>query len=375
MKTIFDSCSPRQKVLEGKEEFVVNLSKLPSLDEQGAREFLDSNVITSGMNELAQNVFRRVSGEPSSGIFKLTESMGGGKTQSLIFLGVLSRFPELVGSAGFKSTPTVPKGIEVVSFTGRDTDQVVWNSLAKALGHDAFDEGTTPSESQWADRLKGRKAVILLDELSFYLVNATTRGSVEEGNRFAVQTGQALTNLFGAVRDYEECSQVALVVSDLQKDWEQGEEKLSQIMKSNALLGSAVQSTDNEMSKGAVSISPVDNSKGELYDILRKRLFSGIDTSESHIAAVTAAYRAALKAGKDAGLITQPLNEIENQLTESYPFHFSTKQLIEGFNSNPGFQKTRDAIRLMAYIVRSLWKNQDDRISLASYLSSLTRFQ
>ncbi len=35
--------------------------------------------------------------------------------------------------------------------------------------------------------------------------------------------------------------------------------------------------------------------------------------------------------------------------------HFSTKKLIGSFNDNPGFQKTRDVIRLMAIILRSLW--------------------
>jgi hypothetical protein len=80
------------------------------------------------------------------------------------------------------------------------------------------------------------------------------------------------------VRDHKEASRVAVVVADLQKDWEQGQEDLAKIMRSNSSLGGTLQSADNEMSKGAVAISPVDNTKDELYAILRKRLFKEIQT-------------------------------------------------------------------------------------------------
>jgi hypothetical protein len=77
--------SPRQTVLEGTADFVVNLADLPNLTETEAREFLDSNVLTSGMELLVQQAFARMAGEKSaSGIYKLSESMGGGKTQTMI---------------------------------------------------------------------------------------------------------------------------------------------------------------------------------------------------------------------------------------------------------------------------------------------------
>ena len=77
-------CQPRQSVLDGSEDFVVNLSALPGLSEAEATEFLDANVLTSGMEELITQSFDRLAGGPSRGIFKLSEAMGGGKTQSMI---------------------------------------------------------------------------------------------------------------------------------------------------------------------------------------------------------------------------------------------------------------------------------------------------
>ena len=98
-------CTPRQTVLDGSEDFVVNLSSLTDLSEAEAAEFLDSNVLTSGMQDLVMQAFDRLSGGPSRGIFKLSESMGGGKTQSMIVAGLLARFPHLAGSLPSISRP------------------------------------------------------------------------------------------------------------------------------------------------------------------------------------------------------------------------------------------------------------------------------
>jgi len=48
MKTL-QACTPRPAVLDDIADFVVNLADLPQLTEEEAKEFLDSNVLTSGM--------------------------------------------------------------------------------------------------------------------------------------------------------------------------------------------------------------------------------------------------------------------------------------------------------------------------------------
>lgn len=361
-------CKPRQSVLDGSEDFVVNLSALPELTEAEAAEFLDANVLTSGMEELIAQAFDRLSGGPSRGIFKLSESMGGGKTQSMIVCGLLARFPKLASSLPFKKAPPAVNLDHVIAFTGRDTDKNVWVTLGEELGM-AFTADSAPSEKQWAEAMRGKKILILLDELAFYLVHASTKGNKEDGARFSKRTSIALTNLFGAIRDHKEAAQVVVVVADLQKDWDQGHEELSKIMKSDATLGGTIQSADNEMSKGAISISPVDNSKDELYSILRKRLFKDISITAAEKKAVIDAYFSELQTAHRAGLIERALPTIREELEVSYPFHFSTKHLIETFNDNPGFQKTRDVIRLMAAIVRSIWEKGDSEVARHTLLS------
>jgi hypothetical protein len=352
LKTL-DVCKPRQAVLDGTADFVVNLADLPRLTEAQAREFLDSNVLTSGMELLLMQAFSRLAGVGSpSGIYKLSESMGGGKTQSMIVAGILARFPHLASLLPFqKPLPTARPDL-VASFTGRATDKKVWVTLGQALGA-AFSPDRAPSEEEWRDALRDRCALILLDELAFYLVHAASQGTKEEGTRAATLASIALTNLFGAVRDYKECRRSVIVIADLQKDWEQGADELARIMKSNETLGGTMQSVNNEMSKGAQTIAPVDNTKDELYAILRKRLFKQIDVSTKDIEAVAAAYVAELKNAR--AIVERPTMAIREEIQVSYPFHFSTKHLIGSFNDNPGFQKTRDVIRLMATIVRGLW--------------------
>lgn len=366
MKTL-QACTPRKSVLDGTADFVVNLADLPQLSEAEAREFLDSNVLTSGMELLLQQAFARMGGEKSaSGIYKLSESMGGGKTQSMIVAGILARYPKLADLVGFRSAFPKAKPEVVASFTGRSTDQKVWVSIGKQLGVD-FPADRAPSEAEWRDALKNRTALILLDELAFYLVHAASQGKKDEGTRAATLAGIALTTLFGAVRDYKECARCVIVIADLQKDWEQGADELAKIMRSNDTLGGTMQSVNNEMSKGAQSIAPVDNQKDELYAILRKRLFKDVAVTEKEKVAVADAYVAEF--AKASAILERPTVKIREEILVSYPFHFSTKHLIASFNDNPGFQKTRDVIRLMAAIVRGLWAKGEAEVSRHSLLS------
>jgi len=360
MKSL-QALSPRQSVLDGTADFVVNLADLRSLDEGEAREFLDSNVLTSGMEILLSQAFARLAGTgSSSGIYKLSESMGGGKTQTMIVAGILARFPQLASLLAFREPLAKARPDVVAAFTGRATDKKVWVAIGEALGV-TFAPDRAPSESEWRDALKDRAALILLDELAFYLVHAASQGSKEDGTRAATLAGIALTNLFGAVRDYKECRRAVIVIADLQKDWEQGADELARILRSNDTLGGTIQSVNNEMSKGAQTIAPVDNSKDELYAILRRRLFKTLDASAKDVEAVADAYVAELK--KASAIIERPTMKVREEILASYPFHFSTKHLIASFNDNPGFQKTRDVIRLMAAIVRSLWSKGESEVA------------
>jgi hypothetical protein len=365
MKSLRD-CVPRKQVLDGTADFVVNLSMLPGIRLEEAEEFLDSNVLTSGMDTLIRQAFERISGGKAIGIYKLSESMGGGKTQSMIVAGILARYPELISKV--YSDESLPwQQAQIIPFSGRATDKFVWVEIGKQLGVE-FSSDRPPSEEEWVMALKGKKVLILLDEIPFYLVNLTSIGTQEEGGRLARRASIAMTNLFGAIRDYKECRHVCALVADLEKDWEQGGDELQRILQTHVTLSGDMKSLNNELSKGAVTIAPVDNTRDELYAILRKRLFESINLSKQEIDEIAKAYtREAELARRIIGSTPAKINE---EISISFPFHFSTKKLIETFNDNPRFQKTRDVIRLMATIVRHMFNNnladKHKLISLAS---------
>src|SRR5436190_10518668 len=133
MKTL-NCCLPRQSVLDGSEDFVVNISGHTELTEKEAAEFLDSNVLTSGMEELVMQCFDRLSGGPSRGIFKLSESMGGGKTQSMIVAGLLARLPKLANALPFKSLPKAVKPEKDVVVNRLSTYENGWVRSRKQPG-------------------------------------------------------------------------------------------------------------------------------------------------------------------------------------------------------------------------------------------------
>jgi hypothetical protein len=60
------------------------------------REFFRRNHFTAGLELLVRLGFRRLAGDPESeGAYYLTQAMGGGKTHSLIALGLLATDPAL----------------------------------------------------------------------------------------------------------------------------------------------------------------------------------------------------------------------------------------------------------------------------------------
>jgi hypothetical protein len=348
---------PRDSVLNGTEDFVVNLSNFPEKTESEAREFLDSNVVTKGMALLLEQVALRFNEGRSRAIYKLSEAMGGGKTQSLIVLGCLSKFPQLAPSVNLEDF-TAPD--EVITFSGRETDKNFWISIGKQLGVD-LDSSRAPSEMEWAKAINNRKVLILLDEMAFYLVHAASCAEVG-GKKLSTLTTIALTNLFGAIRDHKEAKGSCAVVADLEKDWHEGAEELNKVLASDDMLRGNMNSLNNEMTKGAMSISPVDSSSDELYDILRKRLFTG-DLSDSY--EVQEAYVDAFKIAQST--INLKAQKIRERVATSYPFHFSTRALVAEFNDNPRFQKTRDVIRLMAEVIRDIWsRGQQENLYLIS---------
>lgn len=355
MKTLFQLCKPRDSVFsETKREDVLNLSDLIE-DRIDPYDFFTENFITAGMNILFQAGFKRFKGQSSTGVIKLTQAMGGGKTHNMLALGLLAKHPDfrerIIGN-GYKNDNL--EGVKVVAFTGRESDAPygIWGSIAEQLGKkdvfkDYYSPLAAPGENAWIRLLQGEPLLILLDELPPYLENAKSK--MIGNSDLSVVTTTALSNLFSALGK-EQLSNVCLVISDLKATYESGSE----------LLQSTFKELDNEVSRSALNVEPVGSGSDEVYHILKKRLFEEIP-NEEEINTIAIAYKNAVNEAKQMGFTNISGDQLYISTKDSYPFHPSIKDLYARFKENPGFQQTRGLIRLMRQIVAQLYSGDECR--------------
>ncbi|MEQ1754678.1 MAG: DUF499 domain-containing protein [Micropepsaceae bacterium] len=352
-------CKPRPSVFAAdRRATVLNLDTFLKGQVSGA-EFFEENYFTHGMEILVDSTFRHLSGKQSgSSVFVLSQAMGGGKTHSMIALGLLARQPELRKKVLAHKDPAPNLGrCRVVGFNGRNTDAPggIWGSIAEQLGK--FSEFASfvapmlnaPGPEAWKKLLGGDPLIIFLDELPPYLEYAV---SVPVGNGdLGLVTSTALANLFVAVADTG-LENVCVVLSDLAgTNYSIGQQSLQ------AAFGRSAQHISNEAKRAAVPITPVNPNGDELYHILRKRLFETI-APDDEIKRVATAYRDALAEAVNMKLTATVPQSLYSRVVDSYPFHPDLRELVGRFKENEGFQQTRGVIRLMQMVVSDLWKQK-----------------
>ncbi|MBC7618037.1 MAG: ATP-binding protein, partial [Candidatus Saccharibacteria bacterium] len=355
--SIHTLCKPRPSVhAADRRATVLNLDTFLK-GQVGGAEFFEENYFTHGMLTLVDRAFRHLGGSGAgSSVFLLSQAMGGGKTHSMIALGLLARDTTLRSKVLTGEQNPAPNlgTCRVAGFNGRSTDAAggIWGSIAEQLGRaDQFARYVSPLLSApgpeaWKQLLGGEPLVLFLDELPPYLEYAV---AVPVGNAdLGVVTTAALANLFVAVADM---NNVCLVLSDLAgSNFSIGQSKLQDA------FNRAVQGITSESRRIAVPITPVNPNGDELYHILRKRLFSNV-APESDIKQVAGAYREALREAVQMGLTTTSPETLFTRVMDAYPFHPDLRELVGKFKENEGFQQTRGVIRLMQMVVSNLWKS------------------
>jgi hypothetical protein len=353
--TLKKSCNPRASVfVADRRATVLSLDTFLKGKVHGG-EFFDENYFTNGMVTLVDRAFRHLAGTGAgSTVFLLSQAMGGGKTHSMIGLGLLARDPELRRHVLGDKDPAPKLGrCRVVGFNGRSTDAAggIWGSIAEQLGKaDQFARYVSPLLSApgpeaWKQLLGGDPLVMFLDELPPYLEYAV---AVPVGHAdLGVVTTTALANLFVAVAEMDN---VCLVLSDLAgTNFSIGQSNLQ------AAFDRAVQGISSESRRIAVPITPVNPNGDELYHILRKRLFE-TPPPPVEVDRVAAAYREALREAVHMNLTSTTPESLYTRVVDSYPFHPDLRELVGKFKENEGFQQTRGVIRLMQMVVADLWK-------------------
>lgn len=352
MRPVAEMLKPRGSVFsDTAREDVLNLSDFGEGRVDG-EAFFAENFETQGMKMLFETAFKRFKGESDTGVIKLTQAMGGGKTHSMLALALLAK-DEVLRERVLGKKYCGLGDIRVLTFSGReDAEFGIWGSLAEQLGKKELFSGyysplRAPGESAWINLLKEGKILILFDELPPYLENAR---SITIGNSdLSKVTITALANLFSALGKAQ-LANVCLVFSDLRATYESGSE----------LLQSSFKDLEAEANRIAIEIAPVALNSDEVYHILRKRLFEDKPLSDRYALEkndIAIQYKDAVTRAKKLGFTNYSGEAVFSGITDSYPFHPSIKDLYARFKENQNFQQTRGLIKLMRQIIRRFWEN------------------
>jgi hypothetical protein len=358
IKTVKQACRFNPTIKDYRmSQGIENLADLIK-DEGDGREFFARNYVTHGMEQLFREGTLRLSGKSDQAVFELTQAMGGGKTHMMIALGLLARHPrlrsevlpvELAERIDFSSA-------RIAAFNGRnDPENFIWGEIATQLGKA---EAIKPywangpksvDQKAWKEIIGDHPTLIMLDELPPYLDNASTR-VIGQGT-LATMVTYSLSTLMTAALELPNC---CIVIANLSGSYKAQTKALTD----------TISNLQQETRRQAVTITPVQLAGNEIYEILKKRLIEEMP-DERVISDVAEEYAQQIKKSEDGGYITATsLEQITEQVRETYPFHPSFKHLVALFKENEGFRQTRGLMQFTARLLKSVDHREMDDVFL-----------
>lgn len=336
---------------------IENLADLIN-DAGDGSEFFSRNFVTHGMEQLFREGLLRLSGKSDQAVFELTQAMGGGKTHMMIALGLLARHPHLrknVLPADLASRVDFGQA-RIAAFNGRNNpDNFIWGEIATQLGEA---EAIKPywangpkavDQRQWKEIIGDEPTLILLDELPPYLDNASTQRFGQ--GTLANMAVYSLSCLMSAALDLPNC---AIVVANLSGSYKA----------QTKALADAISNLQQETRRQAMTITPVQLAGNEIYEILKKRLIDELP-GERVISDIAEEYAQQIKKAEDGGYIdASSIEQIAEQVRETYPFHPSFKHLVALFKENEGFRQTRGLMQFTARLLKSVDERTADDVFL-----------
>jgi hypothetical protein len=322
-------------------------------DAGDGQEFFARNYVTQGMDQLFREGMLRLSGQSDQAVFELTQAMGGGKTHMMIALGLLARHPELrqqILSPDLAGRLTLGKA-RIAAFNGRNNpDNFIWGEIANQLGQEEaikphwINGPKSVDQDKWKAIIGNEPTLIMLDELPPYLDNATTQ-VVGQGT-LANMVTYSLGCLLSAALELDNC---CIVIANLSGSYSSQTKALTE----------TIANLQQETRRQAKTITPVQLAGNEIYEILKKRLILTLP-DDNVINDVAEEYAQRIKAATDGGYITATsIEQIAEQVRETYPFHPAFKHLVALFKENEGFRQTRGLMQFAARLLKSV----DDRVT------------
>jgi len=398
--SILSACKPRQDIITGSfnpEIFTASLSEVMLHYREGSADvhsiytdasqfFSEATYPTDGLKMVLAEVFGRLAGDNSvPAIHRLETAFGGGKTHTLIACthiafkgadlasvtasiidGSLLPAPgevAVVGVAGDEIPVHMPQGAALVPYTlwGEIAYQIGGKELYKQVEAEATSHAA-PGRIYFDTVLKGRKVLIMLDELAQY----AARLSAARGDG-ADQLAAFMMALHGYARINPGIS-IVLTLASTADAFANQTDRLASLLSSitgsemskDAALGigqQAIRGVSSVVARDATAMVPVQ--AAEISRVLGKRLFTRIDSTAARQTAQEYAELYAKSASMLPGQATR--DEYKERMAAHYPFH---PTLIDFLNNklaaSEDFQGTRGVLRVLALAVRTIWKRQAD---------------
>lgn len=376
MKTIFETCQPRDEVLRGELKDEIFRASLTDVHNQQAEDvykdpktFFDHTHRTDGLKTLLKEALGRLTGvkAANSPVIRLETSFGGGKTHNLIALYHLAS-----GKVSHKMVSDLvplelipPKSVRAIPLVGSDLDPssgmnhgevttyTLWGELAyQAGGLEAYKhvenndrDRVRPGETTIKKLLGNKPALILIDEFAAYL--RACMGIKVGDTTLADMSTAFLLSLFGAVGSLAN----VVVVYTLADSQDAFAPQTDQIVQALA-EASRVSARQERV------ITPT--AETEIAPIVTRRMFKAIDSATGAEVATSYNDFYTRLMGQGVDLPTRAVQaEYTQEMETAYPFHPELLTTLNRKTSTiPNFQKTRGALRLLGMVIRRLWEKK-----------------
>lgn len=390
LPSIFDTCVPRPDVLSGELTEAMFAAQLRSVVEgtadksyQDPNLFLQSTFPTQGLRILIREVLGRLTGaDPTANPFiRLETAFGGGKTHNLIALYHLARGGAVTPPPALVPVELLPKGpIAVAGVVGTDLDPVngmdhgavrtwtLWGEIAYQLGKSrgraleayeivrASDEQRIAPGTQILEALVGNEpALFLLDELARHLRAA---------QEFRIPGGQGsladqVVAFLQTLIEFAASQRHVVVVLTLA-------DQMDAFAPQTEALQEAVREAQAITARQERVLVPTG--EAEISRIVAHRLFAEVDRQAAREVAEAFLQHFRFLDERGAELPPRCLSsDYADEMAADYPFHPELLRTLSWKTATiPSFNRTRGALRLLARVVRRLWRLKPPKTHLIS---------
>ncbi len=292
---------------------------------------------TVGLKNLLSIIERRLNGQSGDPVIQLQTPFGGGKTHALIAM--------YHKASEWKAQKAVIVG------TPMRANDTLWGILEKQLTGkiERFDGLTSPGRDAIYELLSEKQPVlILMDEVLEYVTKAA--GVRVADSTLAAQTAAFMQELTEAAGILEK---VALVITLPSGTMEHYDEQAQRLFEQFSHVSGRVERI----------YTPVQ--EHEISEVIRRRLFSSIDTDAADKIIQDFMDYAVNESMLPPG--TEP-SEYRRRFQTAYPFLPEVIEVLyQRWGSFPNFQRTRGVLRLLSLVLYSLREKTLPYITLADF--------